>query len=80
MNKYKEKEVKKYVIADLSTPTNYVISKRNGNYCLIDNIAASTKFVSKNTANAICIECVKNTGLNLVVIPIMVTYEIIEED
>ena len=26
MNKYKEKEIKKYVIADLSQPTNYLKS------------------------------------------------------
>lgn len=31
MRKFKEKEIKKYVIADLSIPTNYIMSKRNGN-------------------------------------------------
>ena len=32
MNKFKEKELKKFVIADLSIPTNYIMSKRNGMY------------------------------------------------
>ena len=39
MKKYKEKESKKYVIADLSEKTNYLFSNRNGNYSFIDNIA-----------------------------------------
>lgn len=80
MNKFKEKELKKFVIADLSNPTNYVMSKRNGNYCLIDNIVAATKFISKNVANNICEECKQNTGIDLVVIPINIIYEIIEEE
>lgn len=80
MNKFKEKEVKKYVIADLCNPTNYIVSKRNGNYYLIDNIAIATKFVSKKTANSICNECIRNTGMGLVVVPIIITYEIVEED
>lgn len=79
MKKYKEKEVKKYVIADLSYPTNYLCSLRNANYCLIDNIAASTKFVSKKIAQDICNECRNNLNMDLVVVPILITYEIIEE-
>lgn len=80
MRKFKEKEIKKYVIADLSIPTNYIMSKRNGNYCLIDNIVAATKFISKNVANNICEECKQNTGIDLLVIPINIIYEIIEEE
>jgi hypothetical protein len=80
MNRFKEKELKRYVIADLSQPTNYIMSKRNGNYCFIDNISVATKFVSKKTANSICNECVRNTGIDLVVVPVMITYEIIEEE
>ena len=48
MKRYKEKEIKKYVIADLSQPTNYIMSRRNGNYCFIDNIVAATKFLNKS--------------------------------
>ena len=79
MNKYKEKEVKKYVIADLSQPTNYLHSLREGKYNFIDNILVATKFVSKSTAQEICNECIRNINIDLVVIPIVITYEIIEE-
>ena len=80
MNRYKEKEIKKYVIADLSQPTNYLKSMKDGRYCFIDNIVVATKFVSKITAQEICNECIKNTNIDLVVVPIMITYEIIEEE
>lgn len=80
MNRYKEKEIKKYVIADLSQSTNYLKSMKDGKYCFIDNIAVATKFVSKITAQEICNECIKNTNIDLVVVPIMITYEIIEEE
>ena len=79
MNKYKEKEVKKYVIADLSQPTNYILSNRNGNYCFIDNMVSSTKFVSRKTAVGICNECIQNCNIDLVVVPLLITYEIVEE-
>ena len=80
MNKYKEKEIKKYVIADLSQPTNYLKSMRDGEYSFIDNVVIATKYVSKITAQEICNECIKNTNIDLVVVPIMITYEIIEEE
>ena len=79
MNRYKEKEVKKYVIADLSQPTNYLKSMKDGKYCFIDNIVVATKFVSKITAQEICNECIKNTNIDFVVVPVLITYEIIEE-
>ena len=79
MKKYKEKEIKKYVIADLSQPTQYILSKREGIYCFIDNISACTKFLSKSIAEEICNECRINTGIDLLVIPILITYEIVEE-
>lgn len=80
MNRYKEKELKKYVIADLSQPTNYLHSLREGRYNFINNIIVATKFVNKSTAQEICNECIRNTNIDLVVIPIMITYEIVEED
>lgn len=79
MNKFKEKELYRYVIADLSQPTNYIMSMRDANYILIDNIIKATKFRSKSVANDICMECIRNTGIDLVVVPVMITYEIIEE-
>ena len=80
MNRYLEKEIKKYVIADLSQPTNYLKSMKDGRYSFIDNVVIATKFVSKITAQEICNECIKNTNIDLVVVPIMITYEIIEEE
>lgn len=80
MNRYKEKELKKYVIADLSQPTNYLHSLREGRYNFINNIIVATKFVNKSTAQEICNECIKNTNIDLVVVPILITYEIVEED
>ena len=79
MKKYLEKEIKKYVIADLSQPTNYLHSLRGGRYNLIDNIIVATKFVNKNIAQQICDECSINFNIDLVVVPILITYEIIEE-
>ena len=79
MNRFKEEELYRYVIADLSQPTNYIMSSRNANYCLIDNIIKATKFRSRNVAEEICDECSRNANLNLVVVPLMITYEIIEE-
>ena len=79
MKKSLEKEIKKYVIADLSQPTNYLHSLRGGRYNFIDNIIVATKFVNKNIAQQICDECSRNFQMDLVVIPIIITYEILEE-
>ena len=79
MKKYLEKETKKYIIADLSQPTNYLHSLRGGRYNFIDNIIVATKFVNKNIAQQICDECSRNFQIDLVVIPIIITYEILEE-
>ena len=79
MKKYKEKEIKKYVIADLSQPTNYIRSLGNTKYCFIDNIVTSTKFINKNIAKQICDECIKSFNIDLVVVPILITYDIIDE-
>ena len=54
MNRYKEKELCRYVIADLSQPTNYIMSLRNANYCFIDNIIKATKFTNRYIAEDIC--------------------------
>lgn len=79
MQRFKEKEQKKYVIADLSQPTNYLRSLREGKYCFVDNIVTSTKFMNKNVAQDICNECMRNFNIDLVVVPIIITYEIVEE-
>lgn len=79
MNRYKEKESRKYVIADLSQPTNYLCSLGGGKYCFIDNIATATKFLNKKIAQEVCNECCSNFNIDLVTVPIIITYEIVEE-
>ena len=79
MNRYLEKEIKKYVIADLSQPTNYLKSMNDGRYSFIDNVVIATKFVNRYTAQEICNECIRNTNIDLVVVPVLITYEIVEE-
>ena len=79
MTKFKEKELYRYVIADLSQPTNYIMSLRDVKYCFIDNIIKATKFRNKRIAEDICNECIRNTNIDLVVVPVMITYEIIDE-
>jgi len=79
MERYKEKELYRYVIADLSQPTNYIMSLRDAKYCFIDNIIKATKFRNKRIAEDICNECIRNTDIDLVVVPVMITYEIIDE-
>jgi hypothetical protein len=79
MTRYKEKELYRYVIADLSQPTNYIMSLRDGKYCFIDNIIKATKFRNRRIAEDICNECIRNTDIDLVVVPVMITYEIIDD-
>ena len=79
MNRYLEKEIKKYVIADLSQPTNYLKSMKDGRYSFIDNVVIATKFVNRYTAQEICNECIRNTNIDLIVVPVLITYEIVEE-
>ena len=79
MNRYKEKEINKYVIADLSQPTNYLKSMKDGRYSFIENVVIATKFVNRYTAQEICNECIRNTNIDFVVVPVLITYEIIEE-
>lgn len=80
MKRFKEKELLRYVIADFSQPTNYLKSLRDAKYCLIDNIQAATKFMEKSVALGICDECRKNFEMDLVVLPLMISYELINEE
>lgn len=79
MNRYKELEKKRYVIADFSTPTNYLLCEGNKHYTLTDNICICTKFATRDVAEMICSDCT-NEDYPLVVVPIMITYEILEEE
>lgn len=74
-----EKIFNHYVIANLDTPTKYLMSQGNGHYCLIDNIVGATRFAKESIANVIQRECSNLYNLDLVVIPIKITYELINE-
>ena len=74
MVKHLEKQVIKYVIATLDTPTEYLIT-REGKNSLTDNIIRATKTISKNVAKDIA----NGINMDLVVIPVEISYSLIDE-
>ena len=84
MDRYIEKKTKKYVIATLDIPTLYLRKTPAKNeYCFVSDIENATKTVSKKVMKQILKYYYDDTGLNdmeLVIIPIEITYEIIEEE
>lgn len=81
MERYKEKIVRKYVIATLDNPTQYLCSLHFGRYRFTD-VEGSSKFNSKKLANEMIEYYRTDTQDNetlLVVVPIEITYEIINE-
>lgn len=74
MVKHLEKQVIKYVIATLDTPTEYLIT-REGKNSLTDNIIRATKTTSKNVAKNIA----NGINMDLVVIPVEISYSLIDE-
>lgn len=82
MQRYLEKKTKKYVIATLDNPTLYlkkILAKKE--YYFVEDIEVATKTMSKKLANSILQYYYSDTGLDteLVVIPIEITYEIIDD-
>lgn len=81
-NEYIELEQKKYVIATLGNPTNYLISKHFGKYAFTDSIEAATKTRSKKLANELLGYFYQDTeikDLDMVVVPVTITYSFEEE-
>lgn len=81
MNSYLESTVDRYVIATLDSPTNYLVFK-DDNITFTRQISRATKTAGKITANTIKNEFYAYTGRNdieLVVLPIRISYEIIIE-
>ena len=82
MIKHLEKEIRKYVIATLDNPTLY-LKKAPGenNYLFVKDIEIATKGMSKHMINQIMDYYYMDTGADipLVVIPVEITYKIIEE-
>lgn len=82
MNKYLESTLERYVIATLENPTTYLIFK-DENITFTRQISRATKTAGRNTAKAIKNEFYAYTGrtdIELVVLPIKITYEIVKEE
>ena len=82
MNNYLESTLCRYVIATLDNPTTYLIFK-DENITFTKQIYRATKTASRNTANTIKNEFYAYTGrtdIELVVLPVKISYEIIKEE
>ena len=82
MNNYLEGTLYRYVIATLDSPTTYLIFK-DENITFTRQISRATKTAGKTTANTIKNEFFAYTGrtdIELVVLPIKISYEIIKEE
>lgn len=82
MDNYLEGTLERYVIATLDSPTTYLIFK-DDNITFTRQLYRATKTAGRNTANTIKNEFYAYTGrtdIDLVVLPIRITYEIINED
>lgn len=83
MKKYLEKKIRKYVIATLDNPTLY-LKKTPGkvDYCFVEDIEIATKALSLKVMKQTLQYFYLDTGLDteLVVVPVDITYEIIDEE
>lgn len=82
MNNYLEGALDRYVIATLDNPTTYLIFK-DENITFTKQVYRATKTVSRGTANTIKNEfyaCTGRTDIELVVLPIRISYEIVKEE
>ena len=82
MDNYLEGTLERYVIATLDSPTTYLIFK-DDNITFTRQLYRATKTAGRNTATTIKNEFYAYTGrtdIDLVVLPIRITYEIINED
>lgn len=82
MNDYLESTLYRYVIATLDSPTNYLVFK-DENITFTKQISRATKTAGKTTANTIKNEFYAYTGrtdIELVILPIRISYEIVKEE
>ena len=82
MNDYLESTLCRYVIATLDNPTTYLVFK-DENITFTKQISRATKTAGRNTANTIKNEFYAYTGrtdIELVVLPVKISYEIIKEE
>lgn len=81
MKDYLESTLYRYVVATLDNPTTYLIFK-DENIKFTNQISRATKTVGRTTANSIRNEFYAYTGrtdIELVILPIKISYEIIKE-
>lgn len=81
MEKFAVKLNRKYIIATLSSPTQYLVSRHWGNWAFTDNIEVATKAVSRKVAEMIRDNYYYDFGMDveLVVLPIEVEFRVIKE-
>lgn len=82
MNDYLESTLYRYVIATLDSPTNYLVFK-DENITFTKQISRATKTAGRITANTIKNEFYAYTGrtdIELIVLPIRISYEIVKEE
>ena len=81
--KFLEKKVKKYVAATFDNPTLYLKKiPAKPEYCFVEDIELATKTLNKGLMNQIISYYRFDTRMDttLVAVPVMITYEIVEEE
>ena len=84
MQRYEEKRIKRYVIASFDSPTLYLyrLPGCSDQYAFTQNIDYAVKTVNQTDALLIKNDylCQNGIQLDLVVLPINIVYELINED
>ena len=82
--KHLEKKIRKYIIITVSHPFTYMYKKPAcQEYTFFKDIEKATKFLNRKDADETILmyyRFTNDTELDLVVIPVDITYELIEED
>lgn len=82
MDNHLESILNRYVVATIESPTAYLIFK-DDNITFTKQISRATKTVGRATANTIKSEFYAYTGrtdIELVVLPVRISYEIVKEE
>lgn len=74
-------ERRRYVIASLDNPTQYVMVHGGKKYSLVNSIVSATKYAERSLANQMIRYYRESTGdmRELVVLPVLITYDLIDE-
>ena len=81
MEKHTVKTTRKYIIATLSSPTQYLISQHWGKWAFTDNIELATKTKTREVAKIVKANYHHDFGvdIDLVIIPVDIEYKMIKE-